>query len=98
MVSYQNNGNGTATITFSYTANKAKLDTTLDDAAHYIWNLGYGDHGTAEAPRTWEQTNNSERLALIDDAVRREIIEKAKSYHVAQGQKAAQAESETLYI
>ena len=44
--------NGNATYAFKYTATTAIIDKKADQAAHYFFNLGHGDHGTEEVPKT----------------------------------------------
>ena len=88
-INYQNNGNGTATLTLTYTVPKARLDAVLLDAAHYLFDAGYGNHGTHQAPRVWEDLSTQERLALIDEATKRDMMDRAKSYHLTQAAETA---------
>lgn len=90
-IAYQNNGNGTATLTLTYTANRTKLDAVLLDAAHALFDLGYGNHGTVESPRVWIDLSQLERLNLIDEFFKREIVDKAKAYHIRAGEESARA-------
>ena len=69
-------------VTFTYIAPLAKMQEVSEDAAHYLWDHGYGDHGTEEAPIVFDDLTNNQKLALLDYHVRKVIIEVAKDYHV----------------
>ena len=77
------------TVTFSYTAPTKMVVDTAEASAHYLWEHGYGDHGTEEAPKLFVDLTNQQKLDLIDQHVRRVILDCAKSYHVNTEQEAA---------
>jgi hypothetical protein len=80
-LTYKNNGDGTATVTLTYTAPKTKIDAILEDAAHQLWNTGLGDHG-ADGIRLWASLSNQEKFSLLDDTIKRNLTQWAKDYHV----------------
>ena len=69
-------------VTFTYLAPQAKMMEVAEDAAHYLWEHGYGDHGTEEEPILFDDLNNVEKLDLLDQHVKRVIIDVSKDYHV----------------
>ena len=69
-------------VTFTYIAPLAKMQEVALDAAHYLWEHGYGDKGTEEEPILFDDLTNQEKLDLLDTHVRRVIIDIAKDYHV----------------
>jgi hypothetical protein len=83
-------GGGNATVTITYTATKIKVDAVLEDAAHGLWNMGFGNHG-ADGTRLWASLTSQEKLNLVDDFVKRELTRKAKDYHVTASIDAAKA-------
>ena len=73
--------NGTSTtIKFEYTALTARVSETVTSAAHYLWNAGYGDHGTEETPILFESLTNLQKAAIVDAYVKRAILDAAKAY------------------
>ena len=74
--------NGSLRVTFTYVSPTAKMQEVAEDAAHYLWEHGYGDHGTEEEPIEFEDLTNQGKLDLIDQHVKRVIIDIATDYHV----------------
>jgi len=74
--------NGNLRVTFTYIAVLDRMQEVTEDAAHYLWEHGHGDHGTDEEPIEFDDLNNNQKLALLDQHVRRVVIEAAKAYHV----------------
>jgi len=74
--------NGNATYTFKYTAVTAVIDKKADQAAHYLFDVGYGDHGTDESPKTYEMLTPAEKLAILDKHVLQVILDASKAYRV----------------
>ena len=77
-----NNVGGNRTLTYTKTAPSDKILNVLDDAVHYLFNHGYGDHGTEEVPRTYEDQSITEKAQMLDEHLTRVIREAAESYHV----------------
>ena len=74
--------NGNATYTFKYTAITAIIDKKADQAAHYLFDAGYGDHGTEEVPKTYDMLTATEKRAILDKHVLQVILDASKAYRV----------------
>ena len=74
--------NGNATYTFKYTATSAIIDKKADQAAHYLFDLGFGNHGTEEVPKTYDMLTPAEKLAILDKHVLQVILDASKAYRV----------------
>ena len=75
-------------INFQYTAPVVRATEVAVSAAHYLWEHGYGDHGTDEEPITFDDISNQEKLNLLDKHVLRVIMDIAQDYHVNARQEA----------
>jgi len=71
---------GQAAYRFQYSAATAIIDKKADQAAHYLFDVGYGNHGTEEAPRTYADLSPAEKLAILDKHVLSVILDASKSY------------------
>lgn len=91
-LSYQDNGNGTATITITYTAPKVKADAMLEACAHALFDEGYGDHG-ADGSRQWSAVTAIEKRNLLDQFIKRSLVDKAKNYHLKVATETAYAQA-----
>lgn len=93
-----NNQNGTSTLAISYTGPTAKLNAVLEDAAHYAFDHGYAAFG---GPGTWADQTMANKRAIVDAAVKQELIDKARAHHVNTSieaeREAANAEASTNY-
>lgn len=65
---------------FDYSATTAIIDKKADQAAHYLFDIGYGNHGTPEAPRTYADQTAAEKLVILDKHVLSVILDASKSY------------------
>jgi len=91
------NGQNT-TIIFEYTTLTAKVSAIVNDCAEYLWNRGFGDHGTPAAPNQFSDLNNQQKLNLVDQYVRRSILDSANINKSLKAQNAARAvEEANLY-
>lgn len=70
------------TLTITYTAANAKVNDTLTRAAHYLWDHGKGDHGTDDSPIVWDDLTAQDKLDILGDQIKQELLDKAKTYHV----------------
>jgi len=75
-------------INFQYTAPVVRATEVAVSAAHYLWEHGYGDHGTDEEPILFDDLTNQEKLNLLDQHVLRVIMDIAQDYHVNARQEA----------
>lgn len=69
------------TITWSKTKPAAIVLNGSDLAAQYFFSVGYGDHGTPEAPRTYNDLTNAEKLAILDQHLSRVVKDAAWTQH-----------------
>lgn len=58
----------------------AVIDRKVDQSAHYLFNLGFGDHGTEENPRTYSDLSLAEKLVILDEDYTRHTLNQSKSY------------------
>lgn len=86
--------NGNITVTLTYTAAAQKVTDTLDNAAQYLFGRGFGDHGTEETPREYSDLSNSEKLDIIDEYVKKTIIDAARTHRVNSAVDAEREEAE----
>ena len=90
--------NGELMITFEYQAETTKVQAIVEDAAEYLWNHGYGDHGADEEPILFEDLTNQQKLNLVDLHVRRVILDLANSWKSTEAQRIArETETESEY-
>jgi len=89
---------------FDYSATTAIIDKKADQAVHYLFDVGHGNHGTEAAPRTYADLSLAEKLAILDQYVLRVILDTSKSYkantdaNAARDAAIAAEESETVNV
>lgn len=97
-ISVTNNA-GNSTLTLTETSTTAKMTATLTDAAHKLWNEGYGLHNPGG---TWEGLTNQQKLDVVEDFFVKSIVQKAKLFHIGSASDAAgvtaEQEAPGLYI
>jgi len=71
---------GQAAYRFQYSTMTAIIDKKADQAAHYLFDIGQGNHGTPEAPRTYADLSAAEKLKILDKHVLSVILDASKSY------------------
>lgn len=85
-------GTGTTrTITYAKTALTAKITNTSDRAAHGLFDMGLGNHGTPLAPRVYADLTNAEKYAMLDKYITETLAGLAYTYHVANAVDTARA-------
>lgn len=63
-VNYQNNGDGTATLTMTWTAPKPKLDAMGSDSGEFYYNQRWTIYdGTT--PKAWGDLTNAQKLNVL---------------------------------
>jgi len=86
------------TINFEYTAPTTAVLAIVPAAAHYLWDHGYGDHGTEEEPIGFGDLTNQQKLDVVDAYIRQTIIDLANTYKSVAAQDAARIiEQESEY-
>ena len=73
---------GQRTITYTKTIASAKMLDLGEKAAHYLFDVGYGNHGTLEAPRLWAVITPQEKLDILDKYLSEVLRDAARSYHI----------------
>ena len=76
-------------ITFEWTALTEKIVSIVSDCAEYLWNHGYGNHGTEEAPILFDDLNNNQKLALVEAHLKDVIINASNTFKSIKAQDAA---------
>jgi hypothetical protein len=71
---------GITTINFAYSKDTDIILEKGDKAAHYLWNLGHGDHGTQDDPVSFDSLTNQDKLNLIGLYLLTAIHEAAAGY------------------
>ena len=85
-------------ITFEWTALTAKIQSIVGDCAEYLWNLGYGNHGTEEAPIVFDDLNNNQKLKLVEEHLKDVQVNAANTHKSIEAQEVARdAEELTKY-
>lgn len=80
---------GNTTIKSEFTDTTDKVQSLANDAAHELWDRGLGDHGTVESPIEFTDLNNEDKLALLDDYMKRVLLSLANAYSIKTAQLAA---------
>ena len=86
--------NGKRTFTFSKTVESQKLLDLGEKAALYLWNIGYGNHGTLESPRQWADVSNAEKMQILDQYLGVTLRDLAKTQVVTDAVDATRATAE----
>ena len=90
--------NGNTKIDFNYTAVTAVIQNIIGNAAEYLWNHGYGNHGTEETPILFSSLTNNQKLSLVEDHVKKVVIDCANTNKSIKAQDLArEAEEESKY-
>ena len=86
------------TITFSWTALTENIISIVGDCSEYLWEHGYGDHGTEETPIVFDDLNNNQKLALVEAHLKDVIINASNTFKSVRAQDAARLlEAENEY-
>lgn len=91
--SFTVNGSNT-TITFAYTKDTTTIQSIIGNAAEYLWNHGYGDHGTEAAPILFSSLTNNQKLALVEDHIKDVVVDAANTFKSVKAQDEAKAAEE----
>ena len=97
---YNNNGDGTSTLSFIYTSATDRILTTALDAAHYLWLHGYGPQPTGDNQITFDDVTAGQRLTILDTYVRQVLVDAARTYSVNAAIDAAReaAQADDIYV
>ena len=82
---------GNTTMTFVYTAPTAMVQSIVGDCSEYLWNHGYGDHGTVDIPILFTALTNQQKLNLVDAYLKQCVVDAANAMKSNRAQDAARA-------
>jgi len=71
---------GSRTITFAFHEVNAKIDVLADNAAHGLWDKGFGDHGTPGVPKAYAELTTQEKLDVLDAYVTYTLKAESRAY------------------
>ena len=86
--------NGDVTVRFEYTADLTKVQTVISDAAHRLWDTGAGYHGTKNSPILFDDISNQQKVDIVDQYVKQEILALARNYLTTISRNAAVVQAE----
>lgn len=81
-------------ISFKASALTTLIQSIVGSASEYLFNHGYGDHGTEEVPIVFDDLSNQQKLDLVSAHVKRVIIDCANTHNSVQAQEAARIAEE----
>ena len=81
------------TVTFEYTADLTKVQQVIFDAAHYLFDRGYGQAEEGEEQIEFDDLTAQQKLGLVDEQVKRSILSYAKSYSSDEAQEDAKEQA-----
>jgi hypothetical protein len=79
------------TITFTFTAPTGQIQSIVGGAAECLWNVGYGNHGTDEVPILFSSLTNQQKLDLVDEHLKRVVLDAANTQKSVKAQETARA-------
>jgi hypothetical protein len=90
---YSVNG-ANVTLKFEYTTTIAEALSIVGDCAEYLWNHGYGDHGTDEVPIRLVDLTDQDKVNLVDQHIVRVVVDCANTHKSQKAQDAAREAEE----
>lgn len=78
-------------------AGTVKTQGRIELAAEYLWNLGYGNHGTSQAPILFADLTKKQKLQIVADHLERVIIDAGKTFKNTKAQKEAATAADEVY-
>jgi len=80
-------------LTFELEADKAMVDETFELCARYLWEHGYGDHGTIEEPILFDDLEEKDKDDIISSHLGQVILDCAHTQDSMSGQVIARDEA-----
>lgn len=85
-------------VTFEYTAPTATIQNIIGGGAEYLWDHGFGDHGTPETPVLFSSLTNNQKLDIVEDHLKKVMLDLANTQKSIKAQELArQTEAESEY-
>jgi hypothetical protein len=73
-------GGGNTTLSFAYTTTTENMISIAEDAAHWLWDNGLGNHGTVDTPILFSSLTNQQKVDIIDSYFKKIIIDASNTY------------------
>jgi len=90
---YQVNGQN-VTLKFEYTTTIAEALSIVGDCAEYLWDHGYGDHGTDDAPILFSDLTDQQKVNIVDRHIVRVVVDAANTFKSVKAQEVARLAEE----
>ena len=86
------------TVKFEYTALTTLIQSIVGSASEYLFEHGYGNHGTEEAPKVFADLTSQDKLDLVGEHLQQVIVDLANTQKSTKAQETARiAEEESKY-
>jgi hypothetical protein len=79
------------TLRFEWTLPIVDALSIVGDCAEYLWNHGYGDHGTEEAPILFANITDQQKVDIVDRHFADVAVNAANTFKSQKAQEAARA-------
>ena len=76
-------------IEMTWTGKLENIQRVVFDAAEYLFSKNYGNHGTEEEPRTFEDLSNQEKLDLLYNHFTQVAVNAADTWVSTEAQRVA---------
>jgi hypothetical protein len=80
-----------AIIRHTFSGNATKIRAGYNEAARWLWDRGYGDHGTEILPILWSDLSNQDKLDLVHGAILLEIKKWGRNQMVLDGERSGRS-------
>jgi len=81
--------NGDIIIRMEWRSSAENVERVVSDAAAYLFSKGFGDHGTEEEPRTFDDLSNQEKLDMLYNHFTQVAINAADTWVSTEAQRIA---------
>lgn len=78
--SFEVHGDGTVTVTFAYRHPTAIIQTTVEAAAHALYNASGAPVDGDGEPIAWGDLTNQDKLGIVDKFIRERIVELGRGH------------------
>jgi hypothetical protein len=82
------------TVSFNYVATTAQIQSIVGLASEYLWEHGQGNHGTEDKPILFASLTNTEKLVLVDEHLKRVVVDLANTQKSIKAQETARQAEE----
>lgn len=78
-------------------AGTVKTQNRIELAAEYLWSVGYGNHGTPDAPIVFADLTKKQKLNIVADHLERVIVDAGKTLKSQKAQQEAANAADEVY-